>query len=225
MSEIYVIPQITLTEDGPAVTKTITHRTPQLIHLQQGNLDGACGPYCLCMALITLGLEKQSKLSNLKPTKSYKKLVKLISGRSGALVIDGTGLNVLEQYAHPYTKAGLITKKIAADLPGHCQKRKEGKKKDYKSVLKFIVKHVLFNARPVIIGNVYHYALVIGLGFEDDTSRKKGNPRYLLLLDPDVPAPKHSAWNGVIDIGVRGNNWFGTGHGCKIEGAIALWKE
>jgi hypothetical protein len=226
MSEIYVIPQITLTEDGPAVTNT---KPPQLIHLQQGDLDGACGPYCFCMALITLGIEKRSKLLDFKLTKSYKKLLKLISDRSGPLVIDGTELNAFPQYARPYEKMGLKIATIDADRHGNCKEAKEGKKDNSKKVREFIVEHVLRNARPVIIGNVDHYALVIGLGFEDDTFRKKENPRprYLLLLDPDVPAPKHSAWNGVIEINVRSRKWykwFGTDR-CKIKHAIALWKE
>ena len=34
----------------------------ELVHLRQGDLDGACGPYCLFSALITLGLLQRDDL-------------------------------------------------------------------------------------------------------------------------------------------------------------------
>ncbi len=223
MSEFFVIPQVTMTEEGPAVTKTVSHKTPQLIHLQQGSLDGACGPYSLCMALIALGFEKHSKLSNLEQTRSSKKLFKVISDHSDALITEGTALNQMKKYAETYAKQGLKSEKITADLHGNSHEAKSGKQKNFIRVRDFVIESV-FKCRPVVFGSAYHYSLVIGLGFEDEDARKRKEPRYLLLLDPDEPSPTMSPWNGLIDMAPKGNNWFGTG-GCTFEDALALWKE
>lgn len=220
--QIKILPQITLTEEGPAVTETIDHKHGyQLIHLKQGSLDGACGPYCLCMALILLGLEKHSKLSNLEHTERSKRLLSYISSYSDALITEGTYLHVLKKYAKIYEDKGLKVSSKVADLHGNDNLKKAGRSKDYTRVRDFIIENVQLN-RPVIFGSVDHYSLVIGLGYDSETS--DASPRYLFLLDPDLSTPTCAPWNGVVDLGVRGNNWFGTG-GFTFEAALALWKE
>jgi hypothetical protein len=229
MAQYQVLSHITLSETGPVVTKTATHKNPQLIHLKQGSLDGACGPYCLCMALIILGLEKYTKLSNLRHSDSSEKLFSLISDYSSALITEGTHIKVMKKYTDIYKERGLVAESKSATLHGNSQLAKDGKKKKYNDVRNFVVKHVK-DDRPVILGSAYHYALVIGLGYENRIPAPKNislddeYPRYLLLLDPDEPAPVYSAWNGVIDMGVKGNHWFGTG-GFTFEDALALWRE
>lgn len=222
MTQYQVLSHITLSEKGPVVTKTIDHANQQPVHLQQGSLDGACGPYCLCMALILLGFEKHSKLSSLDLSSSSKKLFSYISKFSDTLIIEGTYLHVMKKYAQLYKDMGLRIDTKSADIHGNSLLAKKGKKKDYNGVRDFIIEHARKD-RPVILGSTYHYALVVGLGFENEIS-ELAMPRYLLLLDPNVPAPNSSAWNGIIDMNVKGNNWFGTG-GFNFEAAMALWRE
>ncbi len=223
MSEIYVIPQITLTDEGPAVTSTIGKGRPlQLIHLQQGSLDGACGPYCLCMALIILGVEKHSKLSNRDHGEHAEKLFSLISNYANTLITEGTDIKFLKKYADIYGNKNISSSFKSATLDGRSALAKSGRKKDHNTVRDFVIENIR-KGNPVILGSCYHYALVIGIGYEDKISDDE-MPRYLLLLDPSISAPKYSAWNGVIDMGVKGKNWFGTG-GFTFEDALALWKD
>jgi hypothetical protein len=48
-----VHPNVIATKTGPAVTVG-GRREPQPIHLRQGEMDGACGPHCVLMALMAL---------------------------------------------------------------------------------------------------------------------------------------------------------------------------
>lgn len=221
MSEFYVISQLTLIEEGPAVTSTID-KTPQLVHLKQGSLDGACGPYCLIMALIALGLEKHSKLSNLEPTKSSNKLFKMITDYGSALIREGTDLNTMAKFAGTYEKKGLKTEKISADFHGNSHEAKAGKTKSYNRVRQFVIDHVNQD-RLVILGTANHWVLVVGLGFKNYIgSKDKQNPNLFLLLNPSEPAPKLSSWNGIMDISTA-KKWFNH-DGFTYEDALALWK-
>lgn len=63
MTEIHVIDLIDTTHEGPAAMGTKGEE--QQVHLHQGSLDGACGPYCLLMSLLICGLaDRTSGLSS-----------------------------------------------------------------------------------------------------------------------------------------------------------------
>lgn len=232
MPEIHVISQISLTEDGPAVTKTIKHKNgPQLIHLQQGSLDGACGPYCLCMALITLGFEKHSKLSNVFSDNALtsQNLFDIISDNSSALIREGTDLNQLTKYVKDYEKKGLKYKRVKSELHGSSKVVKEqNKKHDHARVRDFVIEHILVD-HVVLLASQYHWVLVVGLEYENLIPKKDEDvvdPRLFFVLDPSESSPKFSVWNGIIDISGKGkgNNWFGSGSHAFYD-ALALWKE
>ncbi len=57
MNTMHVSPLLTVSPEGPRSSKT-----GDQIHLRQGELDGACGPYCIISALIALGLMRRSNV-------------------------------------------------------------------------------------------------------------------------------------------------------------------
>lgn len=52
MNRMLVSPLLSVSPHGPVTCAPPRH---DLIHLRQGQMDGACGPYCAVMTLITLG--------------------------------------------------------------------------------------------------------------------------------------------------------------------------
>jgi len=230
MSEIHIIKQVTLTEDGPAVSDSLTKATPQLIHLRQGSLDGACGTYCLCMALITLGYEKHTKITNLfAPAPAAGELFRIISDNNSALIREGADTKDILKYLKPYIDKGLKHETKNAKLHGNDSQHKEnGKQFDHTRVKDFVIEHILKD-HVVLLASQYHWVMVVGLEYAEIIPRdveEYANPRLFLLLDPDAETPKFSVWNGVIDISQsgKGNHWFGSGNHAFYE-AIALWRE
>ena len=54
MQKISIIDSLDMSFDGP-ISKC-ANGDIHLVHLQQGDIDGACGPYCLLMALLINGI-------------------------------------------------------------------------------------------------------------------------------------------------------------------------
>jgi hypothetical protein len=217
------IPDIELSEEGPVTVRSGKSKSPQYLHLRQGSLDGACGPYCFFMAMITLGLEKHNKLTMLEETPSSKALFRMITKRSSTLIREGTVLNLMVKYAKEYESCGLRYEKKCADFHGNSRAAKDGKTRSYKDVRDFVTEHVLFG-RPVILGTAEHWTLVVGLGYESSETQDASDPRYFLLLDPNELSPVLTAWNGIFDI-KNNNYWFGKKHGVRFEAALSLWTE
>ena len=63
MTEIHVIDLLDATHNGPAAVGPSGEE--QEVHLQQGSLDGACGPYSLLMCLLICGLIERSVIRSL----------------------------------------------------------------------------------------------------------------------------------------------------------------
>ena len=57
MKQIYLRENLNLTLGGLCANQ-------ESVFLQQGSLDGACGPYCLFMALLILGEIEDSQTKN-----------------------------------------------------------------------------------------------------------------------------------------------------------------
>jgi hypothetical protein len=62
MTEIIVIDPIDTTHEGPSAPGPSGQR--QMIHLMQGSLDGACGPYSLMMALLICGVVDRNQAAS-----------------------------------------------------------------------------------------------------------------------------------------------------------------
>lgn len=174
---------------GPFGPVTCAGGVESLVHVRQGELDGACGPYSLIMAMITLGvIGRQSVVNmsrwsgNTREVRFRKKLEGL-----GALVNGGSNCSHLADMADCFAGVGMShetcsgTKKVILD-----------------SVLSAIEEDRV----PLIglewMGGEGHWLMVVGYqGFEDEDTFQL---THLLCLDPDSEAPRASLWNGVLQV-------------------------
>lgn len=223
MAIFKTIPFIELSVQGPVLAKGAKSKNPQYVHLRQGSLDGACGPYCLFMALIALGFEKHSKLTALSGGDISKNIFKMIYDKSSSLVREGTDINLMINYVKICEHSGIAYEKKCAELHGNCKEAINGKRKNYKAVERFIINHLNLG-HPVMVGTNDHYVLGIGLGYDSDENFKNQDPMYLLVLDPDVESPVLSAWNGVFDLKNR-NYSLNYEKSVKFVDAIAIWRK
>jgi hypothetical protein len=74
------------------------------IFLRQGDLDGACGYYCLLMALIALGLFRRSEVLELDVRKPVKALAR-IRASARPHYFSGTGTKTLQKLLSPVKHA------------------------------------------------------------------------------------------------------------------------
>lgn len=189
----------------------------QAIHLLQGALDGACGPYCLFMALMICGLIDRDTLTLLKPVDGRTSAGRLIAGLEeyGALFRDGTHLEDLATLLHENFGTRLETE-ISGVRGAHLRP--------------FIERHVLEN-HPVILGIDFatsgHWVLVVGLEYEQCADAEEGGRlSRFLILDPGEGLSRVCAWNGILEARGSGGpypyEWAGK-HRVQLDCAIALW--
>ncbi len=189
----------------------------QEVHLQQGSLDGACGPYCLFMALIVCGLVDRNQLLSFPRDRRTRsgRLMSQIEKYAG-LLQTGTHLTDLERDLKNAFGAKLKTETSA----------ESGKR------LRSFVEDQVLAHHQVVVGldspKDGHWVLVIGLDYETTDSTK--DLHRFLVLDPSVPTPTVSAWNGVIDAYGSGGHYpyryWGGEHEfdrVQLNEAIALW--
>ena len=159
------------------------------VHLRQGGLDGACGPYSVVMALITLGILRYAEATSM-----YQWSGRSREGRFrdelkkfGALVSEGTDGRAL---------VGLVdmfkTQRVGAEYL-------TGTKRDIVDA----VKQTVDQCNVPIIGVAWaggsgHWMMVVGYqGYEEDGQFQL---THLLCLDPASETPKTSLWNAVIAV-------------------------
>ena len=162
----------------------------ELVHLRQGDLDGACGPYCLFSALITLGLlQRDDLLENMSFWKGSSREGRLRDAlkKFGVLSSDGTfGWDLVELTSY-YKRMGLIAQ--------HDESSK-------KQVMQSVCKAVDDDELPIVgvdwIGGGGHWLLVVGYqGVKEGDHIQR---THLLCLDPWQESPKASLWNAVIEV-------------------------
>lgn len=220
MSYFKVIDQIEISHKGPVAKST--KRKKQLIHLAQGSMDGACGPYSLMMALMICGMIDREDLVSLNRFDGRTRAGKLINmlQEYEAFFRNGTDLKDLVKLLDKSYSSKL--KSVSCDKTGV-------------DVKKFVKKHIDEN-HPVILGLDYsrdggHWVVAIGYEYLNIAGSKKknkseGDSFRFLLLDPDDKAPIVSAWNGVVDANVFGKEfphvWWGKDYKVKFSGALAL---
>ena len=226
MSEFVVIKQIKMSHCGAV------NEVDQPIHLQQGSLDGACGPYCLFMSLLVLGAADYYDLTGLEPlskrTETGKAMNMMIQiAQDPALFRHGTKIPALKILANNYK--GIKTAQIKAKIRSDATVDKGSSPK---RVSDFVVDHVSED-RPVILWAFNkensHWVLVVGLEYENNDARKNKTPSRFLILDPSDTKPTVSPWNGAIDVTGKGGwcTWWGEedGKGVTFKEALAIWKE
>jgi hypothetical protein len=190
MKTIRIINTLLIDEDG--VKAKIKNRKPQIVHLQQGDLDAACAVYSTMMILILIGAVKYDDIkvfgNEYDKRYSIEKLKKEffeLKGmhRKGNHFNDNDSDNIklmLERSYSQYIKVKHI---------------------DYKeyNIVDAIKKTILCN-EPALISIAYNkndaHALV-AIGIETD---ENDNTTKIMCLDPSFPKPKFSYWNSVIDL-------------------------
>ncbi|AEB59844.1 hypothetical protein [Ectopseudomonas mendocina] len=217
---------LSVSSEGP-----ISAASGDLIHLRQGDLDGACGPYCLFSALITLGLlERDDVLQSMSFWKGSSRNGRLRDAlkKFGVLNGDGTYGWDLVELTQFYKRKGLAAVHLEVSRDGGVSKRQ---------LLQKVCDAIDSGALPIIgvewAGGAGHWLLVVGYqGVEkaDDIQFT-----HLLCLDPGEATPKTSLWNAVIEVQdgdgasvslgrLSSNHWslLGEVSKCQVKDAVIL---
>lgn len=181
------------------------------VFLRQGSIDGACGPYCVFMTLIILGIVNFNQATNLWSTKGNTKLGKLIKAmrEHDVFIQNGTFVEDLEKMLEQSFKNDVTTTSISSG----------GRK-----VIDFTVASLKNNV-PVIVGirgiDMAHWLLAVG--FEENN----GVVAKLFFLDPSG-SEVGNYWNSIINTatsfhGIYPYKWE-THQDCfvKFEDAISI---
>ena len=198
--EIKTIPNLQLSESWNGVR---LHE----VAIQQGTLDGACGPY----ALITMLL--------LQETVMYKDIEKLLFGRhdgrtllakwlksNAGLILSGTTTDDLNELLRSIkkTEAGkkISYEKLSQIVPTDSLNNMTNKDK-----LKLVASHIEGKNTPVLMDLQWdkenaHWVVAIGYQYSiADSSSEDPEIISILTVDPGSRVSRVSAWNGVLSEG------------------------
>lgn len=192
MNKMFVSPWLMVSYEGPT---TYACEGSGLVHMRQGDADGACGPYALMMGLITLGGLEREEISNMSNWHGNSRagLFRNALIKHGALISWGTDPRDLIDLAECFRGQGLTSELI------------NGSKME---LVKEVQKAIDNEAIP-LIGVSWskregHWLMVVGhQGFEVEGVYQ---PTHLLCLDPLSEAPKASLWNAVINVSDEAGN-------------------
>jgi hypothetical protein len=164
------------------------------IHLRQGDMDGACGPYCLAMAMIGLGLSTREEITDAKYHGNSKiaKLIRTIELFRGEYFFrNGTDREHLNDAI-----------RLAFDRDVELLYQKKGLRgKHFRDYMNIFVKDDADLVWPVILGIDFgknaecgHWVLVVGYEHNPD-----GQSCYL-VLDPGAEKPRQNeCWNARLE--------------------------
>lgn len=196
-------------QNGSLVTNRLKRHNS--IFLKQGSMDGACGPYCVFMALLILGVINYNQATNLwivDEDKALGKLVKKMKEHK-TLFQDGTHLHELE---------GLLKNSFKEKLSISANTNRG------KDIIQFTIEKLNEN-QPVIVGvvgkNLAHWLLAVGYEQSEEDEGVK-----LLFLDPSGE-DNSKYWNATIDVK---NTYYGYPYQwvdqvdtfIKIEDALSI---
>ena len=224
MNKMMVTPWLMVSPKGPVTCAHDDHEDDHLVHLRQGGLDGACGPYSVVMALVTLGV-----MSYDEATQMHKWHGNSREGRFrnelrnlGALVSEGSSAKDLIRLVECFSGMGVGAEYVV------------GSKKDIVDQVKKAVDSL---CAPIIgllwAGGSGHGMMVVGYqGFEDDECFQI---THLLCLDPGSETPRTSLWNSVIEVYKDDGSSTGSGplpsiywgddgkpQSCRIDDALII---
>lgn len=183
MNNMLVNPLLAISPDGPV------NASGDLVHVRQGDLDGACGPYCMFMALIALKLMSRDEAKNMDQLDGRTREGRFRDAlyAFGVLSSEGSDGSDLEWLTDYFKAKGLSANHIES-----------GKDHIFESVTEAIdLGHF-----PIIgvswQGGGAHWMLAVGyqgVEREDDMQLT-----HLLCLDPGEETPRTSLWNSVLEI-------------------------
>lgn len=180
---IEILAGLTLNDDGVLCNK---NRDP--VHLRQGDLDGACGPYCVIMALLLLNILDSDELPSIQGLDYRTRIGKLfreIKRLQDPMLIQGTSISELKSMLSVYPN--VLTNTFI------------GSPAEVLSNLG----QAISAQHPVIVDVVSrktdglrHWTLAIGQCDE-----------FIYLLDPGYELPVASCWNAVLSKKPQSNRY------------------
>lgn len=166
-------PRIEASLDGPVVDDA-------LLHLQQSDLDGACGLHCVLMALMLFGVVDRDDLDDV--TRLQRKRLRKLWRRSQGSYFAGSRARQLQQLLSPYAR-----KIDSAIHKRGCMKK---------------ALPVLAKGGLCIVGisnkRLNHWVLAVGTGGRQ--KRSDYRPDQLLILDPSYPTLPMLPCNGLLSV-------------------------
>lgn len=188
MQYFQLIDSIDVTHRGPEVYFQDDHGW-QEVHIAQGDLDGACGPYCVFMMLILNDLIVRNELLQFGFAHGNSRF-----GRLQRKLVDDTGLfgagtDIRCLYNAINDSYGKVAKIEYDDGRG-------------RATIDFVVSKLRAN-QGVIVGidgkKWAHWVLAVGMQIIEDDSGSHEVSR-IFALDPSLPAPRVCGWNRIIDV-------------------------
>lgn len=226
MNKMMVHPWLMVSPKGPVTCAHDDYQEDHLVHLRQGGLDGACGPYSVVMALITLGVMSYDEAIQMHRWHGNSREGRFRSEirNLGALVSEGTSSQDLIKLVDCFSGLGVGAEYV------------EGRKKDIVDQVRKAIDSV---CAPIIglrwAGGSGHWMMVAGYqGYEDDDGFQI---THLLCLDPESETPRTSLWNSVIEVYKDDGSSAGSGplpsmywgfdgkpERCRIEDALIIFQ-
>lgn len=164
-------PRMEASMDGPVVDD-------DLLHLQQSDLDGACGIFCAIMVLLLFGIVKREDLEDIagSPKKRLRKLWEC----SRRCYFIGSRPGQLRSMLTPYRD------RVSCAI--------------YKRRCIGHALETLEEGGVCIVGihndDLNHWVLAVGTGGQQDGDSYQ--PDRLLILDPSFPSLPLLPWNGLL---------------------------
>jgi hypothetical protein len=223
MNVMNVMPQLSLSLHGPV------NKEGDLVHFRQGDLDGACGPYSLLMALVTNGVIGRDEASWMSLSDGRTRLGKFSNRlrEFGGLIGNGTNSLDLDWLSSCFGRE-ISTEFFTGNTRAIVSKSLQAVQKGRASIL-----------RVEWPGGGAHWLLIVGYQgrvIQSEENEQAVQCTHLLCLDPFVEAPVVSLWNAVIEVqdengavinqGPLPSNHWQTGEEtrCKITGGLMIIK-
>ncbi|EAQ40492.1 hypothetical protein MED134_07044 [Dokdonia sp. MED134] len=153
------------------------------IFLKQGDVDGACGPYCVFMALLISGEISREDIDDLWNIKLSTRLGKLVKGMRDHDTLFRSGTHITELNTLLNNSFGKVIKTDENLNSG-------------KSLIPFIIEGLQKDA-PIVVGvknrDMGHWLLAVGYEEVNDKISK------IFFLDPSG-VNTSNYWNAAIDI-------------------------
>ncbi|WP_141232178.1 hypothetical protein [Pseudomonas lundensis] len=192
MNQMFVSPWLSVSPNGP-VTCAHPH-AHDYVHLRQGEMDGACGPYCVVMTLIALGVISREQARSLDSFDGRTRLGRFRESLMafGALISEGTDDFDVSWLVDVFKRAGVIT-----DVLDVAPRRQ--------TTIRNIADAVHNRKIPIVgvewdCAQAGHWLLVIGYQGYQGNDEDELQITHLLCLDPTSEAPRVSLWNAVIEV-------------------------
>lgn len=207
MGTFHVLQDLSISDEGPVTGS-------ELAHLRQGDMGGACGPYCLMMCLQSIGAIDREEATSSRSPDGRTPIGKLWANFRNfpAFFSEGTSLEHLKELLAVFKRHIDVESMAGSGL----------------NTRKFVHQHLMDN-HPVILGinseDFCHWIVVVG--WEDTDG--DGVPERFLILDPGNEASRVACWNAVIDLGSTHGRypylyWAERDRSyVALDGALAIW--